>query len=381
MKKIGSREFFGGLLGGSTGILVTWFHPALLPLGVFVGGIIGFWGKDMIAIFRKSFRQTKEITNRVHSKINSSVPGFLARVCGLPPKAAAVLQRMSAKVLALMISFFGAPARLWKWIKLHPTNLAHALTMSAWIFSIMSIPTVLFLILHYLGEDLGIAVMGFLFAAVGSLMYTHAEIDGSEIEQIRIYYRKWEQLDKYGAFGFFLHEVWKFYRFSLGAALFSTIVIPWICISAMFLIFGIIPITLFLAIARALYWVSTRTEHYLCLSVTMTTTLFFWVTYHESFTDPRILWAVAFMSGIVSGTLAVIARRVLETFYANTKIGQIFTNSDRTWGIIVGMEENPGWIDFSIDNIAGIWFKQSRIARIFRFTCFELPVTQPVRII
>ena len=87
------------------------------------------------------------------------------------------------------------------------------------------------------------------------------------------------------------------------------------------LLFVSAPIAFVIGAIKGIYRVSYSKKHWLCLGATLVvTTLVAWTTY-PYMSDARIVWVIAFMTGIVSGVATEGMRRlVLQAFDSSEKL-------------------------------------------------------------
>ena len=223
-----------------------------------------------------------------------------------------------------------------------------------------------------------LGILSLLVTTGGSFMYRmRDEMIGQnpELNELGRYYREWEVISRYGSVGFFFYDISKHARYTIGLLAFLAVAGPWFLVSTMTCLIGAYPLVGAIALARGFYQLASRSGHLLCLGVTMAVTALSWLVYHKSFADPHVLWMVALGTGIISGAVTEVARRVLLAFYASTTIGRMLADEEVAWEIVAGDER--GYIDVMF-KFGALWFQQSRLARMFRAICFDTSVAQPI---
>lgn len=383
MKKVTTRNLLGGFLGGTTGILSSWYiSPAFLPLGVLIGGVLGWWNESIVQLFREAHQQAKNTSTEMVDIIDR-VHASLASVCGMSTKVVALSRYFIAKTI---VGCFGAvvssPKKLWralvrlrKWTTSHQMNQVYVIDMIVYMSFMLIIPPVAFLIEPYFGISSGkrgLLTIPTAFAVWGgSLIYLmqHEAVGDPELIGLNQFYRRWEVISHHGSFVYLLYTIGQSVRYWIGAALIVTIVVP--LSSGIIMVIGIGFYLLYagIFIARVFYNLASQTEHRLCLGVTMVVTGISWFVYHESFADPRILWTVALGTGVVSGGVTEIIRRVMLPICENTSIGRHLTANEAALDIVldyVGV----------VVRVAFLRSSHSRLVRMFLAMCLGFRVAR-----
>ncbi len=391
MKKVTSRNLIGGFLGGVIGILSSWYvAPAILLLGVSIGVFLGWWNEDIVHLVREAHRQAKKGASGLVGLVDEAIAS-LTRLCGMSTKAAGVFRWIIAKaIVGSFMAIVSLPAKLWKalvrftkWTVGHQTNQVCVINTIIYLSFILVLPAIAFLIEPYFGitgGNRGLLTMATAVATLGgSVIYRmqHEAAANTELSELCQFYREWEVISHHGWFVYLLYTIGQQIRYSIGTALFVTIAGPWFLGMAMVGFIGVYPLVAVIAFARGFYDIASRAGHLLCLGVTMAVTGISWLIYHQSFTDPRILWTVALATGIVSGGVTEIIRRVMLPFYKNTAIGRRLVKKEGAYDIAYCGDNDNGYMEVVMFQIGGLWVRQTRLARMFRAICFGFPVARP----
>ncbi|MGD0328346.1 MAG: hypothetical protein ABSB00_01375 [Minisyncoccia bacterium] len=264
-------------------------------------------------------------------------------------------------------------------------NLACVVTLITFLLFVFGIPVLMFFTSSHFGTKSnsdrgGIAILGMLLALFGTMAYSFEGgwKNQKETDELRHFYREWEVISHHGAVGFSFYLLGKYIRYTVGIIGFLVMIILWFLLS---IPTGVVVAFLFFVaeLAQGLYRIVSRPGHWLCFGATVTVTAFSWFFFHKHFTDPRVLWTVALGTGVISGGVTEMARSLL-LFCANVSaISQMFTKGKKKWQTIIA-NYNDG-ADYYATAIIGLWFGQSRAARVLRAICFNTPIAWPVRII
>jgi len=392
MRSVTSRNLAGGFLGGVIGILSSWYvAPAFLPLGVLIGMVLGWWNEDIVHLVHDSHDKAKRTAKKTMTDLVSltdEAVAALARLCGMSNKAAKAVRWIIAKaIVGSIVAVITSPVTLWrtlvhfsKWLKAHELNQVHTINLTIYLTFVLGLPAIAFFIeLHVgiTGGNSGLLTITTIIASFGGAMVyrmQHEATKNTDLSELCQYYREWEVISHRGWVGYLFYTIWQHTRYAIGTAVFLTIAVPWFLCLATIGLTGVYPLIGFIAFAQGFYEIATRAGHWLCLGVTMSVTGISWLLYHQNFADPRILWIVALGVGIMSGGLTEVIRRVLLPLYESTNVGQRLKGDD-AYGIALGDER--GYVETIIFRVGCMWFRQNRLARMFRFICYGFPFARP----
>jgi len=387
MKSVSSQNLIGGFLGGTAGILVSWFvSPLALPFGVLLGVVVGWWNEEIVQLFGEAHRQAKKTASGFVGTTDFVILTS-ARLCGLPSAIANVFRWIIVKaIIGSIVALVSTPARFARWLASHPTNRTRAIDITISLIFIFGTPVIMFFLEPHVGiegsENRGVlAILGVLVATGGSTAYRVCREFGkkAELNELGQFYREWEIISRHGSVGFFLYAIAMQIRYMIGFAVFCIIAVPWFFAFAIVGFLGIYPLIAGIAVVHGFYKIANRSGHWLCLGVTMAVTGISWLVCHKSFPDPRILWITALGTGIISGGVTEFIRRFMLMFYENTATGRRFV-ADSIWELAINNEDDKGYFGVVIFKLGGMWFRNNQLARIFRAFCFNTPVAQPVLI-
>lgn len=367
------RNLIGGFLGGFLGILVSWFiNPAILPLGVLFGVVVGWWNEEILRLFKEAHQQAKKTASGFIGATDHVLSAF-ACFCGLPATISNVFRWIIAKVIVRSIIWIAsAPVRFVRWLKCHPMNRVFVIDTIVFLIFLLGTPVTGFFLEPFLGiEGEGnrgiLGFLGLVIAMGGSFIYRvkHDFAKNSELKELGQFYHEWEVISHYGSIGFLFYTIAMQIRCMVGFAVFCAIALPWFFVFALVGFLGVYPLLAGLVIIQGLLTIFGRSGHWLCLGVTMLITGISWTVYHESFADPRILWTVALGTGIVSGGVTELIRRFVLTFYKHTSARRGILDL-----IFDANDYDKGYLGVIVYRLGGMWFRQNKLARSFRAICF-----------
>lgn len=384
MKSVTSRNLVGGFLGGVIGILSSsYVAPTFLPLGVLIGVVLGWWNKDIVHLFRESHQKARYVAKKVSIDLvgfTDEIVALLVRLCGLSEKVAKTFRWIIVKaIVGSIVAIITSPlmlrrilVRFSKWLIHHQMNQSFIIDQTIYLLFVLGLSTVAFFVEPHIGI-VGVGNRGLLTVAIfiatlgGSIVYRlrHNTVSNIELSELCQYYREWEVISHRGWVGYLFYTIWQHTRYTLGTAMFLSIAVPWFLVVIIIGFLSFHSMLLIIFFAQAFYSIAAKAAHWLCLVVTMITTGISWLIYQQNFADPYILWIVALGTGIMSGGLTEVIRRALLSLYESTEIG--LRLKDDTYDNV------DDYINF-ISRIGTMWFRQNRLARIFRFACFDFPI-------
>lgn len=339
-RSLTSRNFFGGLLGGITGILAFhYLYELLLPVGCLAGVIIGFWYQEIIEVIFSSWHQG--ISTAKTSWVNFKV------YVTTQPKEWGLMFKKSDFAKFIQGIFFVVwwlikrPYVFILWLKRHPMNRAYIIRLlavaliiflnSLWFFPAVSYFAsgieaskdgggfVLLLLLSFFACCLPI------FSIVIYLQRGDANIR----ERTKVFYHEYEYYLSRGSLIFFLKELLTLIRTQFLFTVYIIAVISFYTgLGAIFTALLFAPLAIGIQIVKGIYKIATETKHWLCLGTTVIiTSISAWLT-GPYLTDPRILWGVALGTGVVAGLVTLGIQRSIAWFYkTNTRAHKIATYS------------------------------------------------------
>jgi hypothetical protein len=379
MKSVSVRNLLGGFLGGSIGILASWYlSPYSLPFGVLLGVVVGWWHGDIALAFIEARRWTKETASNwigsiEHVRVSLGQLRGASKLFALPFKWGA----------GFFLWAYCAPGRFKRWLREHPMNGASAVSIAALLTAVIAIPAIegYFEFHNGLTQD-GLAFLFALFLAMGALVHKCRTefLHNSDLAEMNVFYREWEIVSRYGYFGFFFYEVFGILRYAVGLALFLAILAPWFFAFATVGIIGAFPVVLVISFAKGCYRILVRTGHWLCFSVTLAVTATSWLLFNATLADARLLWFVSLSTGVVSGGATEFARRALLLLYEGTRFGRALIRKGAIEDIAFGDDENGKWgyLTGAVFGCGALWLRQNRPARLLRSLCFSMPIARPV---
>lgn len=384
---ISMRNFAGGLLGGITGILLSYYiNPLAIPFGVLFGMVLGWWHLEVVAILRNAHQRARTVTGGVVQVTGDAVM-LLGRVSGLPPVFARFLRFVIAKAIVGSVAWaIAAPSRFYRWLNEHPMNRTNLLTgmfYVIWLFSGAPLGYIFgntYFHFHDNSQGILFGIAGLIMTMGGAVssLYRYGDTD---LGHLRQYYREWEVMSHYGYIGLLAYLFGAYMRYTVGFGLFVTVAIGWAMPFSTVAFISVYFLVLAVGISRGLYLLASRTGHWMCFGTTLTVTGISWLYFHGMFENTAILWSIALVTGIVSGTATEVVRRTLNSFYENTAVGKWM--SKEVWEHISPKDDHNderGYLGYSF-RIGGAFFRHNRMARLFRALCFDMPIARPVEIV
>ncbi|MFA6215963.1 MAG: hypothetical protein WC768_05330 [Patescibacteria group bacterium] len=299
-RTVSQRNFLGAFLGGVLGILTLGYvHVIVLPLGCFLGAVVGWW----------------------YQEIWQSVIASCHR--GVASRRAWDQSKTGVRIIVLALVWLARrPTALIRWWRAHPMNRAYtirtlvALTHLALNFTLFYCGKAVVSIL-YTDDDVGMSVLVFLLITIPVLFAQFAYLE-DKTPAMRKFYLIFESYTARGPLRFFARDLAFLFLFEMVAS----VVLAWFAvIGGLFLIFVIVPTAAVVGAVKGIYQVSMRAGHWLCFGTTVVVTaLTAWIV-SPYLNDARILWIVALFAGLASAI-------VTEGFY------RLLAHSERAQTII-----------------------------------------------
>lgn len=355
------RNLTGGFLGGVVGILTSWYlAPLLLPLGVLLGVIVGWWAKDIALAFIGSYRTAFNFwqwMTPVAKKISFPWQNLIKQVVALPQliimKIGLVIAsiywcirlpfRLIATLIRMMLSI---PRRLIRW-RIHPSNKAFLISIVAIIVGVALNAVALTVLIPWpethmigggsIGKPLAPLVevpFGFreiaeavgimtLFLSVMGIM--HLASESGEGNAMRNFYTRWERYSQYSSsFTYLIREIFCFFKAEvLILVLFVMAIAYWVTLGGALITFVTIPVIAFVTFMVNLCKIAQRSAHWWCLVATLVVTTTSAIIFRSSFGNGILLWTIALSTGVVSG-IATEGLRRLGVWWGTTENGQYY---------------------------------------------------------
>lgn len=378
MKSVSMRNLVGGFLGGTVGILLSgYIAPVALPFGVIAGVLIGWWNKEFLELLNAAYRDGKRFQNATLAALKESFrkAAVLGSLAAGASKTAfhnfASSCSFGKSVAAIKFKFI----KFRRWLNGHPMNPVLIVRPVASVAFIIGL-TVLAWVLGPAESDGALTVPALVAAIMGTTLYEfNPDFFGREAgtRHLQRFYRDWEIVDRYGLIGLTCHDLAMYFRNSIGFLLFFGISLFWL-IASFLLTFVLISVLLIAALAviptfKMLHFLITRPGHQLCLGTTLVVTGLSWFLCHESFTDQRVLWFAALLTGAASGAATEILRGLAAPKMMKSRFG-LGIMLDALLGDVV---------ETGTEKVGLLWLGQSRSARLLRSACFGSPIVQPVK--
>ncbi len=337
------RNILGAFLGGLLGILALGFlHPATLPIGCFLGVIVGWWYQEIWETIRGTIHEWADRGQAICKRIKVytlTSPGiFKKRELDISP-----LIRKVQSLFFYIGWIIRSPAIFVRWLKSHPMNRAYSIRVLATItFVAISFiwlaPLFSFLQTELQAPEMVNSIMPLFYILAGILtplltvimppLFAYA-MDDRDDEKMKRYYLHWEQYSKNGALKSYFYELKTLYSVCIKATLYFIVTLTYLVVIWSFVLSVVfLPISVFVGIVKGIYKVAHHTEHWLCLAATLlVTSLTAWYA-HPHIASTQILWMVALINGLIAAVAAEGLRRALVWFYsASESVNHIVTGS------------------------------------------------------
>lgn len=356
-RSITSRNLAGGFLGGTLGILVSWYvAPMALPFGVLLGVVVGWWAEDIAQMFIRSFHGALRLWHALIERImpdeirlphrsfferlrtllgvcSTKVGNGISRSLGyavMPFRWLAMGVRASARV----------PMQAARWAS-HPSSTALLITISAIVVG-AAINAFAFAALWPWPEmkTIGGAMSGkpeqlvpfvfsdiAMFTGLATLFLTMFGgmgilAENTDDNPTRNFYTRWERYSQYSPVTYFARELFRFFKSEVVVAVFFALAIAyWVTLGGALIALVMIPVATFVTFMVGLYKIAQRSAHWWCFGVTLVTTGISALAFHNSFGNEAVLWTVALCTGLASGVATEGLRR-LGLWWSNTEMGQ-----------------------------------------------------------
>jgi hypothetical protein len=317
-RSLTSRNFFGGFFGGFLGMLTFYFiWRPLIPISCLLGILVGFYYDLMVNEIRKSWDATEEL---YRNRINL-IKSFLSENCEDFQSKMSDYEITMARLITGTIQFFNLRRsqtvqliiKMSGWYSAHPMN-------RAWIASISTSATFLMLFVlsfpwfKILIEPIAREDWRILYPLLWMIVFfttVCAPVLAKSSQDMRDFYREYEFVAQYGALRLYLRNLWVFSTTTIAfLMLFSSLAIT-------FIVGGIIALAymglsaLFLGLARGIARTLLRSEHWLCLVTTLTTTVSSAIMF-QNVHNPLLQWIVSLTTGLAAGCFTAWLSRVLS---------------------------------------------------------------------
>lgn len=331
-RTISQRNLLGAFVGGVFGILASgFFHPVLLPVGVFAGVIGGWWYQEIWMATMHGFHEGVAKTQMLAAFLFTP----LRRLSEWRKElwkdevgwgAFLPIVGFLAWLVSPLIWLLRRPAAMVMWARAHPVNRAYLVRGATlplfYAVNAMIIGLLAFLLVRSAqGFDFnhdvrGIPIIfgGLVLFCVGVIslmapMMFWSSNSQQKLDQMHNFYRTWERYSSMGVMRFYVSELWFMARAWFSIVAWLVACIAWFCgLGAVFLAIVAI-MSAAIGFVKGVYQVSTRAGHWLCFGATLTTTVISAMLFHNSFVDVRVLWTVALLTGLVSAVATEGLRR------------------------------------------------------------------------
>ncbi|MBD3360007.1 MAG: hypothetical protein GF365_04870 [Candidatus Buchananbacteria bacterium] len=339
-RSVANRNLWGGFWGGVLGILsFGLIHQYLLPIGCLLGVVSGYWYQEICQEIIRSWQQTLARWGEEYAIGQKKLRSMFQRQSALLKKVKKFLQSHNLEfnlpikeILALLRHFFTiSNSPIVKWLRAHPMNRFYTIKGLVWlshgvIHLLWFIPLCKFWISTANDpepEKFILLMLGVI--SIFSIMFCIAITSFNPektLYDMKNYYRQYELFNQKGPIYTY------FYTFIALAIRQITVFLGVAGVLSYGLISGIIvstiiflPVIAFLGIIKALYKISLRTNHWLCLGITLIVTTAMALITKSYLGYPLLIWLIALITGCLSGLTTEGLRRLIAWDFAkNTRL-------------------------------------------------------------
>lgn len=360
-KTVSSRNLIGGFLGGTLGILASWYlNPMVLPLGVLLGVVVGWWNEDIaqmsVQCSRFALRLWEALKMRVvpdeirlphlaflkrfkmligicTTKVRTGVAHFfeyaimplhwlaagirvLARISvqvvrwASHPSSIALLITIGAIMVGAVINAI-AFATIWPW----PETTTIGGSMSNKPVEVIPFPFKDVVMITGL-----VTMLLTMFGAMSIIA------EGTEGNPVQNFYARWERYSQYSPVTYFARELFRFFKSEVAiAALVALTLVYWVTLGGALFALVVVPVATFVTFMVGLYKIAQRSAHWWCFGITLVTTSISALIFYDNFGNDIVLWTIALCTGLASGGVTEGMRRV-GLWWSSTATGQHYLN-------------------------------------------------------
>jgi len=316
-RTVSQRNFIGAFLGGILGILaVGYLHPIALPFGCFIGVVIGWWHQEIYQFSANSFRRG---IDRTYETLGDFTTFVVTQNIG---------HNIGHKAKLLAVWFLSRPIALVKCLGARPLNRALAVGILALLtYSILNSfvsEVVASQVINYLYAialpieiiKILILISGLMMigAAFSVVLYLVGENQETILKMWGSSKSRWAIISR--PFQFFIRVLAKIFLVEISMFFYLGAMLIWFTgIGAAFIFIVIAPISAIIGAVKAIYYVSTKTGHWLCFGTTVVVTALMALVTKPYLSDARVLWAVALLAGLTSAVATEAVRRLLVQLF------------------------------------------------------------------
>ena len=335
-RTVTNRNVTGAFLGGVAGILAcARIHPLMLPVGVCLGVIVGWWYQEIWRTAQKTRQESLAWSRRTLGALDDVLAGpkrvLMTNIDDDLLKAARFVTYPFLLVFRGVTWVLSLPVRFVRWLSEHPVNQAQALRALAagvslaitwkWVKPVARLSW----FGHLLQHDSPLVLLALpliaalLMPLLASVIYLDAAHDALK-KNMTAFYREWERIASFGRSVFFFREVVVITLAQMGFTIFFVGTLFWFLgVGLAVIVFAVAPIAFAIGLINGIYEAATKAGHYLCLAATLVTTTFVaWKTHHL-FGNTYVLWTIALVAGSASALATEALRRSLLLLLSRNK--------------------------------------------------------------
>ena len=351
-RSITKKNLLGGFLGGTCGILAFgYIHPVLLPLGVLMGVIVGWWYEAIHNAIVQSVLKGIKFGQHCRSFIEICARTSLRVLLrGKKRKGSSFAPVPINWFIVLFVWLLTRPIAYWKWFRAHPMNRAYTLrVLMVAVQALSFIAAAIVLTCWFMPETLGggtsydgklipirlPAIIDYatpiFLSSLFPLIVVFAGFMASFGEGRKAFYKDFERYSSKGPVKYFFHHMGKSLLIQAKVYTFFVLsLIYFLGVGGLFISVFVIPLAAFIWTVKEVNNIVMRKGHWICLGTTMAVTVISAWIFHSYFENAHILWGIALSTGMASGALTEAIRRAIAWTFENTAVGRQYATAETT---------------------------------------------------
>jgi len=390
MKKrsISHRNLLGGFCGGILGILLfSLIHPLISPVGVIIGVVSGYWYQEILVSIKQGWKKTAKKYKMAVSAITKFPDTAVSQIYSKSTIAGKKLFSKSLIIISSICSFFKSLRVVFNrkvvnkivwiifnvltlgiptWLKKHPINRAYFTRFLAFTSFLCINGFAVYLIITKAGLDnllqndyvvkqsvpvsfiiclftivLIVFALATMMVGINEISTMSEQTPSGEVDtltKMRRFYQVWSEFSKKGPILLFLSSFGRMSGTQFWImTLLSMYVLYGLVVGVIILVFSTIPLFLLLGVAKIAYRFTRRPNHWLCVGITLITTLAFGFLAKDYIASAQTLWIVALATGITSGIATELTRKIMSLMFRgkleNLALTEIIVKINPAWKI------------------------------------------------
>ncbi|MDO8463309.1 MAG: hypothetical protein Q7S96_03495 [bacterium] len=316
-RELTRRNFLGGFVGGTLGVLAAVsFHTALAVPAVIVGVIVGFWYDAIARVITGACRNE---WRRVCRYANAAYRVPIATIGAFVPRVVRGLVAFERSELLTTITAL----RAWRRGRtdVNRMDAAHrwAIAIFFTIHTAFLLPLLYIFDVYYSANLTFSAMLALMIATLLTFCCGLFAFQAGNQNRHMLLRRRLRQFRKHGTFAFAIHGL-----YALLCAEFGGTIVGVTCLSAStvvsvpLMLLVMLPLSVCILTLRGIARISARPQHWLCVGVTLAVTIASASIVTPYLHDIRALWFAALATGALSGAATEVVRRAINRALAPT---------------------------------------------------------------